>query len=192
MYGVHSIPLYVRCTVHTSVCTVYIPYLCMYGVHSIPLNKVLAFVLSYCVQNPVIFDRDLSRVHYSNVIMSGMASYITSASIVCWTVRSGTDQRKHKNYASLAFVRGIHLWPVDSPRKGQVTQKNVSIWWRHDAKVVSCASIHLLQIVGAICCKIVLVYQPLVNCAPEPCTKWNHFNTFGAILIEKLNTIGDS
>ena len=30
---------------------------------------------------------------------------------------------KHQSSASLAFVRGIHWWPVDSPHKGPVTQK---------------------------------------------------------------------
>ena len=36
---------------------------------------------------------------------------------------SGTDQRNHQSSASLAFVRGIHRWPVNSPHKGPVTQK---------------------------------------------------------------------
>ena len=39
------------------------------------------------------------------------------------TVYSGTNQRKHQPAASLAFVRGIHRWPVNSPHKGPVTQK---------------------------------------------------------------------
>ena len=38
------------------------------------------------------------------------------------TVCSGADQRKHQSTASLAFGRGIHRWPVDSPRKGPVTR----------------------------------------------------------------------
>ena len=33
------------------------------------------------------------------------------------------DQRKHKSSASLAFLRGIHRWPVNSPHKGPVTRK---------------------------------------------------------------------
>ena len=36
---------------------------------------------------------------------------------------SGVDQRKHQNSASLAFVRRIHWWPMNSPRKGPVTRK---------------------------------------------------------------------
>ena len=39
------------------------------------------------------------------------------------SVYSGADQRKHQSSASLAFVRGIHRWPVNSPHKGLVTRK---------------------------------------------------------------------
>ena len=52
--------------------------------------------------------------------MSMMASQITGISIVCSTVGSGTNQRKHQNSASLAFVREIHQWLVNSPHKGPV------------------------------------------------------------------------
>ena len=55
--------------------------------------------------------------------MSTMASQITSLTIVYSTVYSGVDQRKHQSSASLAFVRGIHRSPVNSPHKGQVTRK---------------------------------------------------------------------
>ena len=60
--------------------------------------------------------------HYGNVIMSAMASQITSLMIVCATVYSSADQRKLHS-ASLAFVRGIHRWPVNSPHKGPVMRK---------------------------------------------------------------------
>ena len=60
---------------------------------------------------------------YSDIIMSMMASQITGISIVYPTICSGTDQRKHQSSASLAFVRGIHWWPVNSPHKGLVTRK---------------------------------------------------------------------
>ena len=59
--------------------------------------------------------------------MSAMVSQITSVSIVCSTVCSGADQRKHQSPASLAFVRGIHRWPVNSPHKGPVTRKKFPI-----------------------------------------------------------------
>ena len=37
----------------------------------------------------------------------------------CLLNRSGADQRKFQSFASLAFVGGIHRWPVKSPHKGQ-------------------------------------------------------------------------
>ena len=55
--------------------------------------------------------------------MSAMASQITSPMIVYSTVYSGADQRKHQSSVSLAFVRGIHRWRVNSPRKGPLTRK---------------------------------------------------------------------
>ena len=61
--------------------------------------------------------------HYGDVIMSAMASQITSLSVVYSTIYSGADQRKHQSSMSLAFVREIHRWPVNSPHKGPVTQK---------------------------------------------------------------------
>ena len=61
--------------------------------------------------------------HYSDVIMSTIVSQITSLTIIYSTVCSGTYQRKHQSSASLAFVRGIHRWPVNSPHKGPVTRK---------------------------------------------------------------------
>ena len=55
--------------------------------------------------------------------MSAMASQINSPTIVFSTVYSGRDERKHQSSASLAFARGIHRWPVNSPHKGPVTRK---------------------------------------------------------------------
>ena len=55
--------------------------------------------------------------------MSAITSKISSVSIVCSTVGSGADQRKHQSSAPLAFVRGIHLWPVNAPCKRPVTRK---------------------------------------------------------------------
>ena len=55
--------------------------------------------------------------------MSAMASQITSVSIVCSIVCSVAGQRKHQSSASLAFVKGIRRWPVNSLHKGPVTRK---------------------------------------------------------------------
>ena len=78
--------------------------------------------------------------------MGTMASQITSLTIVYSAVYSGTDQRKHQSSASLAFVWGIHRWPVNSPHKGPVTRKiipfdDVIMTQWHDPYIYSVASI---------------------------------------------------
>ena len=55
--------------------------------------------------------------------MGAIASQITSLAIVYSAFYSGADQRKHQSAASLAYVRGIHRGPVNSPHKGPVTRK---------------------------------------------------------------------
>ena len=56
------------------------------------------------------------------------ASQITSLRIVNSVVYSGADQRKNQSSASLAFVRGIHRWPMSY--KWLVTRNFFSIGWR--------------------------------------------------------------
>ena len=63
--------------------------------------------------------------HYFDVIMGAMASQITSLTVVHSNVHSGADQRKHQSSASLAFMRGIHRRPVNSPHKWPVTRKMI-------------------------------------------------------------------
>ena len=89
-----------------------------------------------------LFAKTVQMVHYRDVIISAMASQITSVSIVYSTVRSGEDQRKHQISASLAFVRGNHRRLVNSPHKWPVTRKMfpfddvimiywlLFMWWR--------------------------------------------------------------
>ena len=48
--------------------------------------------------------KSLSAEHYNDIIMSAMASQITSLTIVYPTVCLGADQRKYLSSASLAFV----------------------------------------------------------------------------------------
>ena len=63
------------------------------------------------------------RVHYDDVIMTMLASQITSLPVVCSIVYSGVNRRKHQSSASLAFVREIHRGPVNFPHKWPVTRK---------------------------------------------------------------------
>ena len=76
--------------------------------------------LHFTTETPFPF---ISSYHYSDVIMNTMASQISSLTMVYSTVYLGADQRKHQSSASLAFVRGSHRGPVNSPRKWPVTRK---------------------------------------------------------------------
>ena len=64
-----------------------------------------------------------SLAHYIDVIMTTVASQITSLTVVCLTVYSDADQRKHQSSASLAFVWGIHRDRWIPRTKGQLRGK---------------------------------------------------------------------
>ena len=89
---------------------------------------VLCWTVLYCtVLNCTVLhcstNSDKHFFHYDDVIMSEMASQTTSLTIVCSSVYSGADKKKkHQSSASLAFVRGIHRWPVNSPHKAPVAR----------------------------------------------------------------------
>ena len=55
--------------------------------------------------------------------MGAIASEITSLTSVYSTVYSDADHRKHQSSASLAFVRGSHRGPKNSPHKWPVTRE---------------------------------------------------------------------
>ena len=99
-------------------------------------------------------------VHYNDVIMGAMASQITSLTIVYSTVYSGADQRKHQSSASLAFVRGIHRWPVNSPHKWPVTQK----MFPFDDVIIG----HLRQIIYFVAVSLTVIHHShyCLNCSP--------------------------
>ena len=59
--------------------------------------------------------------------MGTMASQITKLIIVCSTIYSGTDQRKHWSSASLAFLSKV---TGEFPAQMANDVENVSIWWR--------------------------------------------------------------
>ena len=78
-------------------------------------------------QNPAMWSFDVSFVvvlymyetHYIDVIMTTMASQITSLTVVYSTVYSDADQRKHQT--------GTGEFPAQRASYAE----NVSIWWRH-------------------------------------------------------------
>ena len=57
-----------------------------------------------------------------------MASWITSLTFTHECVYPDTDERKHQSSTSLAFVRGIHRWPVNSPQRRASNVESVSIY----------------------------------------------------------------
>ena len=68
------------------------------------------------------------HAHCNDVIISAMASQITSLPIVYSTVYSRRRSKKHQSSSTLAFVRGMTgEFPAQRANNG----KNVSIWWRH-------------------------------------------------------------
>ena len=71
-------------------------------------------------ENPVTLKLGLQHL---DSIMSTVASQIISLTIVYSTVYSDADQNNYQSPASLAFVRGIHRGPVNSPHKWPVTRK---------------------------------------------------------------------
>ena len=79
--------------------------------------------------------RHNGSVHYSDVIMSSMASQTTGVSIVCSTVCS--DQRKQQSSPLLAFVMTGGF-----PPQRACNAENVSIWWHHH---VMCYSHMIVQ-----------------------------------------------
>ena len=93
--------------------------------------------------------------------MGTIASQITSLTIVYSTVYSDAHQRKHQSCASLAFVRGIHRWPVNSPHKWPVTCQCFHLM------TSSWAQVHFLPMFIA---KILSFERKIVT--PERLIKW--------------------
>ena len=95
------------------------------------------------------------NTHYDDVIMTMLASQITSLAVVYSIVYSGVNQRKHQSSASLAFVREIHRGPVNFPHKWPVTRKmfpfdDVIMWFSchviystHNTSVCQCSETYM-------------------------------------------------
>ena len=71
----------------------------------------------------VTWPRCVHIAHNNDVIMTTMASQITSLTVVYSTFYSDADQRKHQSSASLAFVWGIHRDRWIPHTKGQLRGK---------------------------------------------------------------------
>ena len=80
-------------------------------------SKVSAVLLD--ISEYYYISGELTVPHYGDVKMDTMASLTN----VYLNVYSGADQRKPQSSVSLAFVRGIHRGPGNSPHKWPVTPK---------------------------------------------------------------------
>ena len=104
-----------KCTVYTSPLKDHQSFITVYGLYAWYVPYLLFMILfPLWVYN---------SLRYNDVITGAMASQITSVTVVYSIVYSDADQRKHQSSALLAFARGIHRGPVNSPHKRPVTRK---------------------------------------------------------------------
>ena len=121
-----------------------------------------------------ILSSRISCWHYNDVIMTTMASQITSLTVVYSTVYLDADQRKHQSSASLAFVWGIHRdrWipRTNGQLRGKCFHLMTSSWnkllsrfvttWRYcNVTVINCT------IIG---CTVSLMTVILLSVVPRP------------------------
>ena len=78
----------------------------------------MGFMASGITDNSIIYLGSLQWRHNGRDSVSNL-----QLTIVYSIVYSDVDQRKHQSFALLAFVRGIHRGPVNSPHKWPVTRK---------------------------------------------------------------------
>ena len=116
--------------------TVLIPLLCSFDILIIRIypcfsawlqwrrdNHIISLVANKWTWKVWVQSTGNKPQHYDDVIMTMLASQITSLPVVCSIVYSDVNQRKHQSSASLAFVREIHRGPVNFPHKWPVTRK---------------------------------------------------------------------
>ena len=72
-----------------------------------------------------------AAAHYNDVIMSTMASQITSLIIVCSTVYSRRRSKKTSKLRFTGLCEGNSLVTGEFPAQRASNAENVSIWWRH-------------------------------------------------------------
>ena len=67
------------------------------------------------------------QYHYGDAIMSAMVSQITSHTIVCSNVYSGTDQRKHSKLCATGLCAGNSPVTGEFPAQRASNAENISI-----------------------------------------------------------------
>ena len=76
--------------------------------HATSLHMWRQLRLAYRISGTEVLGFILSPLYHSDVIITMMASQITSLTVVYSIAYWDADQRKHQSSASLTFVRGIH------------------------------------------------------------------------------------
>ena len=81
------------------------------------LFHVGCYIFIFCVMKPCVKNITMTLL-WARIRLKLPASRLVTQPFI-----QGADQIYYQSSASMAFVRGIHRWPVNSPHKGQVTQK---------------------------------------------------------------------
>ena len=121
-----------------------------------------------CLPSPMSACMTGQLSHYSDVIMSKIASLITSLAVVHSTVYSDADQRKLQSSASLAFVWGIHRDRWITRTKGQLRGKCFHLM------TSSCAHSRSSWLTKSTCWiekkyMVILIYGMTLNTGQSPC-----------------------
>ena len=97
----------------------------------------------------------IHRLHYNGVIMTTIASQITSLTSVYSIVYSDADRKKHQSSTSLPLCGEI-TGTGEFPAQRASYAENVSIWWRH----------HVMDQLWIICCQMSAEHLPSFNGNP--------------------------
>ena len=81
--------------------------------------------------NHIPQNKAITRTNNTDVIMGSIASQMTSLTIVCSTVYSDADQRKHQKLRVIGLCAGNSPETGEFPAQMASNAENVSIWWRH-------------------------------------------------------------
>ena len=117
-------------------------------------NEINSFVLGGCctyfcenaffklnLQNDIIrscsYVNVKEPIHCNGIMMSMMASQITSLKIVYSTVYSGTDERKTSKLHVSGLCAGYSLVTSEFPAERVSKTENASIWWCHHVMIKS-------------------------------------------------------
>ena len=96
----------------------------------------LTTISSYYSTNTLRYMRHLVSSHYNDVIMSAIASQITSLTIVYSIVYSGADKKKTSKLRVTGLCAGNSPATGEFPTQKASNAENVSIWWRHHVPVL--------------------------------------------------------